>query len=1194
MENFKSFGGKVSIPLMEGYMAITGPNGSGKSNITDAILFVLGPKSSKAMRAGKLTDLIYNGNRSSGKADYTKVTLFFDNTDRLLPWDADEVRFTRIVKVSSDGEGYSSNFYVNDQRSSMAEFDSLLTRARISADGYNMVQQGDVTDITKMGNVERRRVLDSIAGISSYDADISKAQAERAEAEQNMAMIQVVIGELNVQLEQLRKDMEAAKKYVEFKARLDMANAQYVHRQYINEEEKLKYTQENIAKVEKEIQDLQQKKEELKVKIAENEEAIKQKEKEIEAKVGPEYAEMKANIEKIKIAKAISEDAISREEEQMSERRTDLESQKEALKDADAELQGCMSSVSDTQIELDAKTEALETAKAENKRISDEMRDIGGEYKTLQDKLAKLEGDFEERSNEEHELRSKVATAEVVDDESSRAVASLEEQINTADFEIKDAEWNLSKVKEEAGPAANIEQFGKNIMEMKKQESELEKREQEINSAIRRISQEYNSLVAEKKVTERMRGSDAVVAVLEMRDKGTLKGIHGTIAELGSVDPEYETALSIAAGGKMQAIVVDDDEVAAQAIAELKRTGHGRATFLPLNKMIEGKPRAKAIMAVKESLGYAIDLIDFKPQYRSAFWYVFADTIVVENLSVARRLMGGIRLVTKGGELVEASGAMTGGTVKTQTIKFGAASQTKLDEVSAELRTANQSYDIIKEKLVEIRGKIRAADDQMRAAGAGNIELQGKITKLEVKLGELRDKRKRLKAELDEKKAAYAEANKAKNDLNRELGELLKAIEALKQERQKVRSRIAEIAPADLQQRMQKAMDDVYRISGERNELINALAALNAEKSEYENSKRYIEKIVNELEEGIKENGDKIEAENEKLSKIKIDLEAMRAIEKRMEEGIKDLTDAKDKLVEQKYKLENAMENTVTSIDTKTGIKASIEANIVIIQDALEELKAQVAEIKVEVEQPIPSEETLRRTIRSCENAIADLGNVNLRAIEDYDEKKKRYDTLTADVERLNAQIKDLNDLTDDLGKKKKGLFMEVYDGVNANFKEIFSELSGGGEAFMALENEEDPFAGGLLINAKPKNGKMLRLDALSGGEKSLTALAFIFAIQEHQPSPFYVLDEVDMFLDSVNSEMVAQRIKKSSAKTQFIQVSLRKVTLTLADHLIGVTRPPNGVSKVIMQPNLAEVSKYEEEAQRRIEEAEKKQDGIQ
>ena len=1192
MENFKSFGGKVSIPLMEGYMAITGPNGSGKSNITDAILFVLGPKSSKAMRAGKLTDLIYNGNKSSGKAESTKVTLFFDNTDRLLPWDADEVRFTRVVKVSSDGDGYSSYFYVNDQKSSMTEFDSLLTRARISADGYNMVQQGDVTDITKMGNVERRRVLDSIAGISSYDADISKAQAEKAEAEQNLAMIEVVIGELKTQLDQLEKDKEAARKYVEFKARLDMANAQYIHRQYIDEEEKLKYTQENIAKIQKTIEELLAKKEELIAKIAENEEAIKQKEKEIEAKVGPEYKQVKEQIEQIKISKALSEDSISREEEQMSERRTELETQKENLKDAESELNECLKSVSDTQIQLDAKTKALEEAKAENKRIGDEMRDIGGEYKTLQDKLAKLEEEFEKDNNKEHEIRSQVATAEAVDEESSRAVASLEEQISNADFEIKDAEWNLSKIKEEAGPVANIEEFGKKIMEMKKEEAELEKREQDISSAIRRISQEYNALAAEKKVSDRMRGSDAVVAVLEMRDKGTLRGIHGTIAELGSVDPEYETALSIAAGGKMQAIVVDDDEVAAQAIAELKKTGHGRATFLPLNKMIEGKPRAKAIMAVKESLGYAIDLIEFKPEYRSAFWYVFADTIVVDNLSTARRLMGGIRIVTKGGELVEASGAMTGGTVRTQTIKFGAASQTKLDEVSVELRTANQSMDIIKEKLSDIRAKIREADNQMRAAGAGNIELQGKITKFEVKLDELRDMRKRLKADLDEKKAAYASANKNKNDLNASLSELLKKIEALKQDRQKARERLTEIAPADLQQSMQDAMDAVVRISGEKNDLINALATLNAEKSEYENNKRYIEKSVKELEQGIKENSDKIDEENEKLAKIKVELEAVRAIEKEMEEGIQDLTNAKEKLVEQKFKLENARENTISNIDTQTGIKASQEANIIIVQKAIDELKAQIDEITVEVEQPIPSEETLRRTIRTCENAINELGNVNLRAIDDYDEKKKRYDQLTQDVERINAQIKDLNELTDNLGKKKKGLFMEVYDGVNSNFKSIFAELSGGGEAFMALENEEDPFAGGLLINAKPKNGKMLRLDALSGGEKSLTALAFIFAIQEHQPSPFYVLDEVDMFLDSVNSEMVAQRIKKSSAKTQFIQVSLRKVTLSLADHLIGVTRPPNGVSKVIMQPNLAEVSKYEEEAQRRIEEAEKQKDG--
>ena len=191
------------------------------------------------------------------------------------------------------------------------------------------------------------------------------------------------------------------------------------------------------------------------------------------------------------------------------------------------------------------------------------------------------------------------------------------------------------------------------------------------------------------------------------------------------------------------------------------------------------------------------------------------------------------------------------------------------------------------------------------------------------------------------------------------------------------------------------------------------------------------------------------------------------------------------------------------------------------------------------------------------------------------------------DTATLNARINDLNALMDDLSAKKKGLFMRSYDAVNENFKAIYAQLSGGGEAFMGLDDEDDPFAGGLMINAKPKNGKLLRLEALSGGEKSLTALSFIFAIQEYQPSPFYVLDEVDMFLDSVNAEMVAKRVKESSAKAQFIQVSLRKVTLALADHLIGVTRPPSGISKVIMQPDIAEVSGYEEEALRRQKEAE-------
>ena len=317
-----------------------------------------------------------------------------------------------------------------------------------------------------------------------------------------------------------------------------------------------------------------------------------------------------------------------------------------------------------------------------------------------------------------------------------------------------------------------------------------------------------------------------------------------------------------------------------------------------------------------------------------------------------------------------------------------------------------------------------------------------------------------------------------------------------------------------------------------------------------------------------------------------IDLEALRRIESDMESGIEDLRKRKEGLNDRKGQLEASVRDMSKELESKTALRESYRAQAIQCEQGLAELRMAVDAISIPVPEPVPSEEELRRKIKACERTISDLGNVNLRSIEEYEAKKSRYDSLMQDTAELNRRIDELNSLMEDLMSKKKGLFMKSYDAVNENFKAIYAELSGGGEAFMGLDNEDDPFAGGLMINAKPRNGKLLRLEALSGGEKSLTALSFIFAIQEHQPSPFYVLDEVDMFLDSVNAEMVAKRVRESSAKAQFIQVSLRKVTLALADHLIGVTRPPTGISKVIMQPDIAEVSKYEEEAMKKQKES--------
>jgi len=1180
LENFKSFGGKLTIPLMEGYLAVTGPNGSGKSNITDAILFVLGPKSSKAIRAGKLTDLIFDGGKGKDKADYTKVSLVFDNTDRMIPWDEDIVKLTRLVRLSQDGDGYSSYFYVNDRKSSMTEFDSILMRARISAEGYNLVQQGDVTRIVQMGNLERRRVLDGISGIASFDADLDKAKNEKTEAEANLDRIGIIITELNTQLEQLEKDMVAARKYLEAQKQMEMAKAQMVHRQLESAEAEVTYTKEQITAHAEEIQKLQEKKDKLSETVEELDNALKAKEEEIEAKIGPEYRQLKDKIESVKIEMATIRDRVERAEEDIAEQEASIAEYSEKLSVTESELQECISSLVTTETELTERSNALDAVKKDHDKLRKDISSAGGEITVIQKKLQDTEELIDKKAAEEQDAQVRVAKAEATAEESALALSSLEEQAQAADFEIKDAEWNLKETTADSG-VVDTKVMSDRIMAAKKKESELEKQESEMNDAVNRLNIEYERLRTEKRVTESMgQGSAAVSAIMALRDKGAMKGIHGTVAELATVDQEFETALSVAAGGKMQAVIVDNDQVAADAINYLKREKLGRVTFLPLDKMMEGKPRARAIMIEKDVIGYAIDLIKFDRQYRSAFWYVLGDTQVVETLDEARRLMGGVRLVTKPGELIEASGAMVGGTLNKQSaMKFGAASESRMDKVGAELRVATDALEILKQQLRNLRDEIRMMDNEFRSASTATVGVQGKLGKLEAQLNEIREKKKRISASLDAKKQQVAadqgEVEKAQKALDKISAEL----SALRDEKTTLRERVTEMAPADIQERLQKTQDSQFDLESHVNRLSAEKAAINAEKAGIENQKNVIQKQIDAAKKKIQEYQEMISSADENIDKIKVELDGLKRIEADMESGIKDLRDAKDELVRKKYETEGSKTSITEKIETKRNFSLSLEAKLTISAETINQLKEEISFIQFEVEMPIPSEQELSRTIKSCEAVMAKAGNVNLRAIEDYDERKERHTKLTDDVNSLNARIKELNGLMESLNADKTKLFMETYNGVNMNFKVIYEDLSGGGEAFMRLENEESPFEGGLLINAKPKNGKLLRLEALSGGEKSLTALAFIFAIQEFQPSPLYVLDEVDMFLDAVNAEMVAKRVKKSSAKAQFIQVSLRKVTLATAEHLFGVTRQPNGVSKVIIQPDLAEVSKYESEA---------------
>ncbi|MBR2255331.1 MAG: chromosome segregation protein SMC [Candidatus Methanomethylophilaceae archaeon] len=1179
MENFKSFGGKLTVPLTEGYTAVTGPNGSGKSNITDAILFVLGPRSSKAVRAGKITDLIFDGGRSKGKAGHMKVSLVFDNTDRLMPWDDDTVRLTRYVRLNDNGVDYTSQFFVNDRKSTMSEFDSLLTKARISAEGYNLVQQGDVTRIVQMGSAERRRILDGISGIASFDADIDHASGERQDAQSNLDRVMIVVEEISSELVRLEKDREDARRYLQAKADLDTAKAQMSVRRLQLEQAKLDSVTEQMSKTADSITVLVSGRKELQEALNAKEDEIRSVEKDIESKVGPEYRELKDKIEQTKVDLATARDRRETAESDLESQEAYRTNFEEYISENKLSIEGMRT----TRAELETRLEGCNVRKAdlerEEKEVSELISSAGGETRQVQDALEKVDADIVVHNGLLVEAQGRLSKAESESEEAHRAFAESDEALQNADFEIKDLDWRLAQLKQEVGP--DTAEFGSKILEAKGREAALEREEKDLDAVYRRIDSEYNSLQAEKKVSERVnRGRAAVDSVLALRDRGEIRGIHGAIWELATVDKGYENALSVAAGGKMQAVVVEDDQVAADVISYLKKERMGRVTCLPLNKMRGGKPGAKALMAQNDCIGFAIDLIQFDEKYYNAFWYALGDTLVVSDMNTARRLMGGIRMVTVQGELVEASGAMTGGTLDQQRmLKFGAASEDRLSEVGEKLRKATAALEDVRYKLRQVREEIRQYDDELRKISSSTITQREEMAQLKGKKEQLSRSRKAASDNLAACRTRVQDADAELEAATSNFSDVSAKLSELNAERAKLRDRLMEIAPEDLQNRINAVREGLHQVRGEIGDITVQIGTIDAEISGLNKQNESYQMQLDGVLATMEEDRAAIAQNKEQAERLEIDLKALRSIESDMESGLSDLRNRKDVLNGERYRIESDIRDNERESETRRALLESHRAQFAMLTASVEECRAEVDAITIEVPEPVPSEEECKRRIRACENTMESIGNVNLRAIDDYDEKKARYDGLMVEVDSLQKHIAELSELMDNLGSKKKGLFMEAYDSVNVNFKKIYEELSGGGEAFMNLENEDDPFAGGLQINAKPRNGKLLRLESLSGGEKSLTALSFIFAIQEYQPSPFYVLDEVDMFLDSVNAEMVAKRVRESSAKAQFIQVSLRKVTLALADHLIGVTRPPSGISRVIMQPDLAEVSRYEAQA---------------
>lgn len=1177
MENFKSFGRKITVPVLQGYTTITGPNGSGKSNISDAILFVLGPRSSKAIRAGKLTDLIWNGGKERKPASYCQVSLVFDNSDRAIPADADEVKLTRYIGASPSVEGgYNSYFYINDRKSSLAEFDQLLAHGRISAEGYNFVQQGDVQKIVSMSAVDRRRLLDSIAGITKFDEDIGQAEGKRRDTEENLDRIRIILEEIDKQIQQLAADREGALKYKELNERLTTARAQLAYKNRELVERQITATKEQVVKHEEERTKLLAQKEDLRTQIEKAQAKLSALEQEIAERGGEEAKELKDKLDALRIERARATDGIESSKETLKQlkvdsadaarERTKVIKEIEALERARGDVEKRIAEVEETLKQADADLHDVDqkASKTDAKvlAIQKEIIALNKQVDEIEEKLKwlVLEGD-----------RTKEAMERL-----SSEIGQLEDSRKQYQVEFDDADWQLKELKTHSKESGkSLQKLRQEFQEKRNEEVRLSREQTELQQAILTRTRQYAQLKAEADAAENLRKgyTAAVSAILECRETGSIKGIHGTVAQLAHVDPQCETAIVTAAGARMQAIIVDDDSVAAEAIDFLKRRRIGRATFLPLNKMLVGKPRGKAILVAKECLGFAIDLCHFDEKYRNAFFYVFGDTLVVKDLDEARKWMGGVRLVTLGGELIEASGAMIGGEAEKSTLKFGAPSASELEKVADKLREAQAQAEKVATRLEELRREISEIEEQIKEYGSKTGAVEVKVSALEAKRREFQSKLAAGDKDLEDRRKRFDETKKTAERLREDLEKFTKGLDSLKARREERKKAVIEATPQQISTRMKELMARRSALAEELSQHKSRLEAMATQLQVLGDRRTEIEIRLSNQDAQRKEHEGRIATFEASLGKLENEIRGLEKLEAQMGKKVKDLQDARDTAYREKTDIEGEHDRVSHRVETKDDFILKLQTEERVQEEQLAEADRVMKEMGVEVKEvKLPSLETLKRTISESETQIAALGSINLRALEDYEAQQARHKELDDEFKRLEGQRTELVSLVAQLTERKKEGLSKVFVAINENFKKVYAEISEGGEAELLLENEQDPFQGGLIVKARPPNKKVLRLEALSGGEKSLVSMAFIFAIQEFDPSPFYLLDEIDQNLDAVNAEKVARMVRQNSSAAQFVQISLRKVTLKEADHIIGVTMTPDSFSEVIMRVNLADI----------------------
>ena len=1183
----------MTIPLETGFTVVTGPNGSGKSNILDGVLFCLGLANSRGMRADRLPDLVNSGMLKAGKSAETTVSVRFDLSDwkpdaaeegieppEEGPWiqaDANEWTVTRKLRVMPGGS-YSSTYSSDGEPCNLQQLQTQLRRLRIDPEGSNVVMQGDVTRIVSMSNRDRRGLIDELAGVALFDTRIEQSRRKLDDVQERQDRCRIVEQELLTARQRLEKDCAKARAYQDLRDQVQRGRQQELVLAFEAAEaelKQLKTRQQHLS--EKEIHDSAAIKEK-ETTLLEQATRLQTLQDSVKALGEDQLLSVQAELAGLDPeSRSLERQATQHQQEgerlqglrhNLTSRRHQLQADSESLKQANNPevLQAAEQACRDAEAAVEISRRLLGDVAGRSGAWLDEQRQRAARRSDLQTTLTPLQ---EEQQQLQERLRQ---------DEARQSELQLErDEAGAEDREVQD---QLEKLEQEWQSLLESLRSGKELLQERAEAVAIQQRTRtRLEEEQTRLEREIARLESRREALQETRGTGALRLLLE----AGLDGIHGAVAQLGEVEDRHRLALEVAAGARMAQVVVDDDRIAARAIDLLKSRRAGRLTFLPLNKIRSQAAGGGAAMARGRRpdggngdglIGRAVELIRFEPIYSDVFGYVFGDTQVFSDLGSARQQLGRFRAVTLEGELLEKSGAMTGGSFSQRSggLSFGVSSD-------------NDEAEPLRQRLLEL-GETLAACRREESRLLQSLEQQRPL---------LRQLEQR-QAALDAERTAAKRAHGPLLERCRQRTERLHSLQANRTE-QEQRLQVLKTTITPL-------LDELERISSEERKVQAEADAGNWQQlqGELEQSDNALEQARRHRDERLQHQrerelaqtriGDQQQAIEEEENSLQLAVTALAESHQRWRDEQKELEERRQTLESQQQILQTKFGEERRARDAAEASVAELRQKLQQARWELERLQEErqaiqeqlrsggirLEELKPTLPNPLPEIpeeirnaglEALQDQLQQLLKRMEALEPVNMLALEELTALEERLGDLGERLDVLSQEREELLLRIETVATLRQEAFMEAFQAVDGHFSEIFASLSEG-DGKLQLDNPDDPLEGGLTLVAHPKGKAVRRLAAMSGGEKSLTALSFLFALQRFRPSPFYALDEVDSFLDGVNVERLAALIARQAEQAQFLVVSHRRPMIGASQRTIGVTQARGAHTQVVGLPDAA------------------------